>query len=250
MEYEINQWEGCYDDGWQGDIIPEAFSHPAKFSRGLIHRIYKHAKEMGWFKPGDYVLDPFGGVALGGLDAMGMGLNWRGIELEWKFVALGRLNIALWNRQLDGWPNLGTAWIVQGDSRRLLVDGCDWLSLDQGLHNPVECLAPAPSTNLKADLVVSSPPFESCLQAGKNDSRESQWKFIQKCIRDGHGHSSKKLAPSMGINYGKTEGQIGATSGDTFWASSKIIVQGCYELLKSGGEPVPNGNGIDFCGGH
>ena len=23
-------WEGCYDDGWQGDIVPEAFSHPAK----------------------------------------------------------------------------------------------------------------------------------------------------------------------------------------------------------------------------
>ena len=51
-------WENCYDVGWKGDIIPEAFSHPAKFSRGLIHRIYEHAKEMGWVKPGDWVLVP------------------------------------------------------------------------------------------------------------------------------------------------------------------------------------------------
>jgi hypothetical protein len=48
---EIDQWQSSYDDGWQGDIVPEAFSHPAKFSRGLIHRIYQHAKDMGWGSP-------------------------------------------------------------------------------------------------------------------------------------------------------------------------------------------------------
>ena len=26
----MDKWESCYDDGWQGDITPEAFSHPAK----------------------------------------------------------------------------------------------------------------------------------------------------------------------------------------------------------------------------
>lgn len=48
-------WESCYDGSWQGNIVPEAFSHPAKFSRGLIVRIYDHAKEMGWVKPGEWV---------------------------------------------------------------------------------------------------------------------------------------------------------------------------------------------------
>lgn len=81
------------------------------------------------------VFDPFGGVCLGGLDAMAMGLNWIGIELEEKFVRLGQQNIELWNRQLKGWPNLGTAKIVQGDSRRL--------------RDVME----------RADLVVSSPNF-------------------------------------------------------------------------------------------
>lgn len=150
----MDQWQNCYDDGWQGDIVPEAFSHPAKFSRGLIHRIYKHAKEMGWVQVGDYVLDPFGGVALGGLDAMGMGLNWIGVELEQKFVDLGQQNIDLWNRQLNGWPNLGTARIVQGDSRRLrgmigiMAKRCG------STGNHATLMTPA-----GANLIISSPPF-------------------------------------------------------------------------------------------
>ena len=28
----MNEWTGCYTDGWQGEIVPEAFSHPAKVS--------------------------------------------------------------------------------------------------------------------------------------------------------------------------------------------------------------------------
>jgi len=138
----IDKWSGCYDDGWHGDIVPEAFSHPAKFSHGLIHRIYLHAKEMGWVKPGDWVLDPFGGVALGGLDALAMGLNWVGVELEAKFVSLGEQNIELWQRQLKGWPNLGTARIVQGDSRRLK------------------------DVIIEANLIVSSPPYAEIRQDG------------------------------------------------------------------------------------
>jgi len=138
----IDKWSGCYDDGWHGDIVPEAFSHPAKFSHGLIHRIYLHAKEMGWVKPGDWVLDPFGGVALGGLDALAMGLNWVGVELEAKFVSLGEQNIELWQRQLKGWPNLGTARIVRGDSRRLK------------------------DVIIEANLIVSSPPYAEIRQDG------------------------------------------------------------------------------------
>lgn len=135
-------WQSCYDDNWQGKIVSEAFSHPAKFSRGLIHRIYQHAKEMEWVNLGDYILDPFGGVALGGLDAMSMGLNWIGVELEEKFVKLGEQNIALWNHELSGWSNLGTAGIVQGDSRRLgeVIRG--------------------------AKLIVSSPPYAEIRQDG------------------------------------------------------------------------------------
>ena len=83
-------WAGCYNGGWQGVIVPEAFSHPAKFARGLIKRIYEHAFERAWLEEDSIVLDPFGGIALGAWPAMRMGLTWLGIELEPRFVLLGQ----------------------------------------------------------------------------------------------------------------------------------------------------------------
>ena len=67
FENEINKWHGCYDDGWQGIIVPEAFSHPAKMACGLTRRIFKHALSEGWIKPGDVVVDPFGGIGSTGI---------------------------------------------------------------------------------------------------------------------------------------------------------------------------------------
>src|SRR5262245_66648309 len=90
-------WHGCYDAGWKGLIVDEAFSHPAKFSRQLIGRIYAHLREH-YVPAGATVVDPFGGVALGALDAMAQGLHWVGCELEEKFHKLGCANIAQWNK--------------------------------------------------------------------------------------------------------------------------------------------------------
>ena len=117
----IDEWVACYDDGWKGEIAPEAFTHPAKYSRALIRHIYDHITAEGWLVEGDTVIDPFGGVALGGLDAMRLGAHWVGVELEEKFVELGGQNIALWNSRYAGrFAKWGTARPVQGDSRRLI----------------------------------------------------------------------------------------------------------------------------------
>ena len=72
-------WYGLYSDGWGDDIVPDAYSHPAKYARGLIRQIYRYALEQGYLKAGDHVVDPFGGVALGSLDAARYGLNWTGV---------------------------------------------------------------------------------------------------------------------------------------------------------------------------
>jgi len=66
-------WENCYPSNWKGKIVDEAIAHPAKFSSKLIRKIYEHMLEEGWLKPGDVVIDPFGGVALGAMDAMRLG---------------------------------------------------------------------------------------------------------------------------------------------------------------------------------
>ena len=115
------EWHGCYNDSWQGIIVDEAFAHPAKFARGLIRRIYQHMLDSGYIARGDSIVDPFGGVGLGGLDAMTFGLHYVGCELEPRFVELGNRNIDKWRRDLamlNG--TLGTARLVQGDSRRLV----------------------------------------------------------------------------------------------------------------------------------
>lgn len=337
MGVDFDIWEGCYDSGWGDNIVPEAFSHPAKFSRGLIHQIYTHAYHMGWAESGSWILDPFAGVGLGALDAMTHNLNWIGIELEEKFVSLGQQNIEKWERDLKGWPNLGRATIVQGDSRNLTkqVD-------DRNAHNVIE----------KADLVVSSPPFlESegggggiaktlrgegnyplSKQGGKYQGYQTvhrgntlgnlanlpEGKFEMvvgspphgdtlnakedgidwsKCsdgkggtrdftvepgqrirkrmakeygqspgqlgsmpegsfdlitssppYEEGIGHGCSKNASlkykqrlEMELRYTKSmrsRGNLGSTTGDTFWSASREIVQQCYELLKAGGYAI------------
>jgi len=85
-----------------------------------VRRIYEHAFDQGWLEAGDTVLDPFGGVSLGALEAMRRGLHWVGVELEPRFVGLGQQNIDLWNATYaDALPTWGTAQILQGDSREL-----------------------------------------------------------------------------------------------------------------------------------
>ena len=51
----MRQWHGCYEGGWNGLIVPEAFAHPAKMAYGLVNRIYDHAFEQGWLSEGDTV---------------------------------------------------------------------------------------------------------------------------------------------------------------------------------------------------
>lgn len=118
--YEVVSWFGLYGESWADDIVPEAFSHPAKYSRALIRHIYQYLIDNHLIERGARVLDPFGGVALGALDAQLQGLHWIGCELEPKFVTLGNANLALWDAKYrPHFPRWGSARLLQGDSRRI-----------------------------------------------------------------------------------------------------------------------------------
>lgn len=128
MTWPTDEWEGCYPSKWKGMIVPGAMTHPAKFSSRLIRRIYEHMLQEGWLKAGDTVIDPFGGVALGALDAMRLGLRWRGMELEARFAELGNQNIGFWNAKFSRMPGwCQDATLLQGDSRHLIeaLQGAD-----------------------------------------------------------------------------------------------------------------------------
>jgi len=259
-------WVGLYREGWTGLIVPGAFSHPAKFSRGLIRRIYQYATAQGWLQAEQVVVDPFGGVALGALHAMQNGLHWIGVELEEKFVTLGQQNIDLWNaRYADHLPAWGSAIILQGDSRRLCemvgeaagvvgsppyTGGCAHTGgIDpkpekvEGGHGNLFVTYGSAAGQLAAlpegdpreviDGVCGSPPFEGSLAqahggggclAAENDERYAQLGIVKWKHRQS--------------DYGDSDGQLGQSSGDTFWSASRQIMQQVYAILKPGGVTI------------
>lgn len=221
-------WRGCYRGSWKNEIVPDAFQHPAKYARRLIARIYDHLLDERLIERGARVIDPFGGVALGALDAMRCGVDWTGVELEPKFHALGNANIALWNTRYSSLPRWGTARLLNGDSRNLaqIVRG--------------------------AECAVSSPPYsETILHADQRRAADSSYKLTGTRLERGGqynvenprnlgnlregdfaaaissppyeeariGESSGAAHVGHGENYGSTAGQLGSMAGGDFSAA-------------------------------
>jgi hypothetical protein len=176
----IDTWHNCYPSNWKGKIVSDAFQHPAKFSSKLIRAIYEHITAEGWVKPGDMVIDPFGGIALGALDAMSFGLSWYGCELEQHFAQIGNQNIDLWNRRfasMPGWS--GNATLLQGDSRNL-----------------AEILA-------GAQVTVSSPPYAG-MEVEKNSPRINLEKMYESYKKSGGGQTFEAFTNTQlkhSVNY-------------------------------------------------
>lgn len=109
-------WHGCYDDGWRGHIVDDAFAHPAKMAYGLLWQILEVGRVQGWFKPGDVIGDPFGGIGSTGILGAYHGYKVVSVELEERFVELAHQNFALHSRK---WSQLGEPEpvMIHGDSR-------------------------------------------------------------------------------------------------------------------------------------
>lgn len=335
----METWDGCYDDSWNGWLVPEAFSHPAKASRALLRRIFRHLVETGALRKGDTVVDPFGGIGTTGLVGPSVGARVVCCELEEKFAALGSRNFeahrAGWERM--GWP---LPVMVQGDSRRLrehvgpVLAQCvvssppyaDALRESRpnrgpgasGERDDMSCfpnygrtpgqLGSMPAGNV--DVVVSSPPYQDVMKGGGGGGIDWSKGVNKSLARTGgpqryggqgnrdesYGNTSGQLSsmpagdvdavvssdgqlgampagavdavvsspphaaagvdtkkhgivgaagglrsrdnPSSNQEYGATKGQIGNTSGDTFWSAARDIVAECHALLKPGGTAV------------
>lgn len=199
----VLDWHNLYKNGWQGEIVAEAFQHPAKYARRLIARVYEHLLDDGLIRPGDRIVDPFGGVALGALDAMRLGLDWTGVELEPKFHALGQANIDRWNARYNRMPKWGSARLVNGDSRNLAA------------------LVGTASAS------VSSPPYaDGCAHNGGLDSKPDKMSGGE---YNGIGYT--------GDRYGSTAGQLGALPAGDFAAAVSSPPYDGLELQSGGWNP-------------
>ncbi|MFH1627493.1 MAG: DNA methyltransferase [Pseudomonadota bacterium] len=249
---KVSTWQGCYDGNWNGLIVPEAFSHPAKFAPGLIRRIYQHCLEQGYVRKGETIVDPFGGIGAGGIMAAYAGLSWIGVELETKFVTLAIENFEMHKYPCSrmGYPQPA---IIQGDSRRLsqVLQEADLIATsppfvdclhqteggmltphqraDHGRNeNAASVLArdygttPGQIGGMKAGdvgAVVTSPPYEGTeLQGGPT--------------KDGQGYTGGKRCFN---EYGITDGQIGAEKSESYWQAVADVYRECWKILKPGG---------------
>ena len=161
-------WHGCYAGG-RGDLFtPESNRHPAKMAVALCYRIFEHGRKMGYWKPGDVILDPMSGIGTTLVVGYSLGYNVIGVELEEHFVRLLALNMVRCVAKLgaQGWFR-----IVQGDARRL--------------REVLSCQPPVASA-------VTSPPYAG--DAPKRDSADHNERTQENAGREG---KHQKLGVSL-----------------------------------------------------
>ncbi len=157
----------------------------AKFSRRLIFKIVRFGLERGFWKAGDVIGDPFGGVALGGVACAYAGLRWLGVELEEKFCRLGQANIEKHRRELGLW-GYPLPVIVQGDSRQFAaIVG--------------EALAGC----------VTSPPYAESLNAQHNGIDTAKLQKASAGQKRGPGTKHAETFTASGLGYSADPANIG-----------------------------------------
>lgn len=238
------EWHGLYKANWTAaPLVPEAYSHPAKVAFGLAAKIYQHMLEQGYIKPGDHIVDPFGGIAGFAFHAMRYGLHWHAMELEPRFVDLGQQNIELWNGRYREWfADWGTAVLVQGDSRNLtamlgeaggVVSSPPYIDAVNTKGNGID-LSKAKNENDRRDRsrdhsnvaidmkygrypgqlgsmpagsfdsALSSPPYANTIESGEGPGARHDYVF----------HSADNATKnSSAAEYGRTPGQLGGMDG-------------------------------------
>lgn len=207
-------WTGCYADSWKGVITDESFAHPAKFSRGLISRIYAYLIERQILVPdrGDLVFDPFAGVALGALHALSYRIHWIGSELEERFFKIGLENIHEWETDLKFiGKKTTTAGMACADSRYF-----------------------CPDPFRQATAIISSPPFMDQEPSHAQNDTPSRRRLL--ATTDRRYNPAKPGA--IDSYYGTTQGQLGIAKGEAFWKSALEIINNCHAILKINGYAV------------
>src|SRR5919201_2965919 len=106
-------WLTCQQparDQRRGRYVPETSSHPGK----MLPNLAAHAISS-YTAPGDLVFDPMCGSGTTLVEAMHLGRQGIGIDIEPRFTALAEANVALAAAQ----GAAGTAKVFTGDSRGL-----------------------------------------------------------------------------------------------------------------------------------
>jgi DNA modification methylase len=122
---DVEKWFGCYRGTRRDLFTPESNQHPAKMAVALCYRIFEHGRQKGYWKPGDWILDPMCGIGTTLICGLSLGYSVVGVELESHFARLCNANLAYaWSKGIFSSDQVR---LIQGDARRLqeLLAGVD-----------------------------------------------------------------------------------------------------------------------------
>lgn len=223
-------WYGCYKDSWRGRIVPESMQHTAKMAYGLLQRLIKHGVAEQWWKAGDTILDPFGGIGSTSMIAMQSGLNTVLIELEEYWKNWAEYNINYYQGRFPGTEHK----VIHGDSRQA------YSIVSQAINS-----------------IITFPPFTPVSKPASQGEGAAARKYTLETL---HAHDPRNIArlniitsPPYGNRvdkhgkdkpeyagtveklgkYGDTPGQIGnLDEGETYWESIHTILEQCQMLME------------------
>jgi modification methylase len=178
-------------------------AHPGKMRPALARTLIER-----YTKPDDWILDPLSGIGTTGVEAVHLGRNYVGIELEPRFVTLQRQNLK--RARKHGASGMGT--VYQGDAQRL--DGWN-RSLKTSL-----------SEDGPVDAIITSPPYGGRLKSERGPRSKLLCQWIEE------GRVPATLIPA---SYGIGPQNLGNLRGARYLEGMRQVYRGCYQCLRSGG---------------
>jgi 16S rRNA G966 N2-methylase RsmD len=198
-------------------FITDAVLHPAKANLHMLRWILER-----YTKPGEWVLDPMAGTFSTCILASLLNRNAVGVDLEQRFVELGKQNSALFDR-------LGELVILQGDARNLTAVLTKGQVYDKIISSPpyadqnARDRKPDTTRNVRgrgnigapyqADAVITSPPYADTKKQPAKIDLEKQFCNMETNTRpdtqNRHTPGRQRAIESMVSGYSEEKNNIG-----------------------------------------
>jgi modification methylase len=190
---------------WQrrGRYLPESNRHPGK----MLPAIARHAIET-YSDPGALILDPMCGIGTTLVEAVHVGRQAVGVELEPRWVKLARANIKLAHHQ----GATAAGHVIRGDARKAS-------SLLSKTMRRLGRVGPAGTSPSQVDLILTSPPY-GCHVAGVSAEASS---------------GAGPLTADDAANYSADRTNLGHARGRAYLEAMAEIYDECVTVLKPGG---------------
>jgi len=186
----------------RGRYVPASIRHPGKMLPELARQLI-----AAYSQPGDWILDPMSGIGTTGVEALHLGRNYVGIELEPRFVAWQQENLELARSQ----GATGSGTMLQGDARRL---GAELL------------VTPGADIRAPIDAIITSPPYGDRLKPRPGPPS----RMMQDLIR-----RRRMRADVIPGGYGVGPDNLGNLSDAAYLEEMRRVYAGCFEALRPGG---------------